>query len=105
VLEYLGMANVIELVRPETAFDPETVAVLAAAFNEAWDRLRASGSECARPAYARAMWPVVSSKWRSTALVSVREDIESDESVVIQEWRPDSGGAAADVDDGKSCPL
>jgi hypothetical protein len=38
-------------------------------------------------------------------LVSVREDIESDESVVIQEWRPDSGGAAADVDDRKSCPL
>jgi hypothetical protein len=37
--------------------------------------------------------------------VSVREDIESDESVVIQEWRPDSGGAAADVDDRKSCPL
>jgi hypothetical protein len=35
-------------------------------------------------------------------LVSVREDIESDESVVIQEWRPDSGGAAADVDDRKS---
>jgi hypothetical protein len=28
--------------------------------------------------------------------VSVREDIESDESVVIQEWRPDSGGAASD---------
>jgi len=39
------------------------------------------------------------------AVVSVREDIESDESVVIQEWRPDSGGAAADVDDRKSCPL
>jgi hypothetical protein len=53
------MANVIELVRPETAFDPETVAVLAAAFNEAWDRLRASRSECARPAYARAMREVV----------------------------------------------
>jgi hypothetical protein len=53
------MPNVIEFVRPETAFDPETVAVLAAAFNEAWDRLRASGSECARPAHARAMPEVV----------------------------------------------
>ena len=42
---------------------------------------------------------------RDSTLVSVREDIESDESVVIQEWRPDSGGAASDVDDRKSCPL
>jgi hypothetical protein len=39
------------------------------------------------------------------ALVSVREHIESDESFVIQERRPDSGGAAADVDDRKPCSL
>jgi len=45
------------------------------------------------------------SSYDTITLVSVREDIESDESVVIQEWRPDSGGAAADVDDRKSCPL
>jgi hypothetical protein len=39
------MANVIDLVRPETAFDPEAVTVLATAFDEAWSQLRASGSE------------------------------------------------------------
>ena len=41
--------------RPDPAFDPEAITVLAAAFDEAWDRLRQSGSECVRPAYARAM--------------------------------------------------
>ena len=40
-----------------------------------------------------------------SGLVSVREHIESDESFVIQERRPDSGGAAADVDDRKPCSL
>jgi hypothetical protein len=53
------MADVIELIRLETAFDPETVAILAAAYKTAWERLQASGSECARPAYARAMREVV----------------------------------------------
>ena len=49
------MGNILDLVRPETAFDPETVAVIASALEEAWDRLCQSGSECTRPAYARAM--------------------------------------------------
>ena len=43
------MGNILDLVRPETAFDPETVAVIAAALEEAWDRLCQSGSECTRP--------------------------------------------------------
>ena len=55
----MGMADVIELISLETAFDPETVAVMAAAYKDAWERLRASGSECARPAYARTMQEVV----------------------------------------------
>jgi hypothetical protein len=53
------MANILNLVRTETAFDPETIAVLSAALDEAWDRLLQSGSECTRPAYARAMREVV----------------------------------------------
>ena len=44
------MGNILNLVRPETAFDPETVAVIASALEEAWDRLCQSGSECTRPA-------------------------------------------------------
>ena len=43
----------------QTVFDPEAVAVLAAALDEAWDLLRKSGSECVRPAYARVMREVV----------------------------------------------
>jgi hypothetical protein len=33
------MASILNLVRPEAAFDPETIAVLSAALDEAWDRL------------------------------------------------------------------
>ena len=53
------MASIVDLVRPEVAFDPETIAVLSAALEEAWDRLLQLGSECTRPAYARAMREVV----------------------------------------------
>jgi hypothetical protein len=46
---------ILNTARPDPAFDPKAITVLAAAFDEAWDRLRQSGSECVRPAYARAM--------------------------------------------------
>ena len=49
------MASIVDLARPNAAFDPETITVL----DEAWDRLLQSGSECTRPAYARAMREVV----------------------------------------------
>jgi hypothetical protein len=49
------MATILNTARPDPAFDPEAITVLAAAFDEAWYRLRQSGSECVRPAYARAM--------------------------------------------------
>jgi hypothetical protein len=45
--------------RRETVFDPEAISVLADAVDDAWDRLRRSGSECVRPAYARVMREVV----------------------------------------------
>ena len=53
------MASIVDLVRPKADFDPEIIAVLCAAVDEAWDRLLQSGSECTRPAYARAMREVV----------------------------------------------
>ena len=53
------MASIVDLARPEVAFDPETIGVLSAALEEAWDRLLQSESECTRPAYARAMREVV----------------------------------------------
>ena len=53
------MARIVDLVRPNAAFDPETIALLSAGLDEAWDRLLQSGSECTRPAYARAMREVI----------------------------------------------
>ena len=50
------MASIDDLVRPKADFDPETITVLCAALDEAWDRLLQSGSECTRPlcpCYAR----------------------------------------------------
>src|ERR1700722_439030 len=67
------MSNVIDLVRPVTAFDPEAVTVLAAAFDEAWSHLLASGSECARPAYARAMREVVARRIIEMAQYGIKD--------------------------------
>jgi hypothetical protein len=49
------MASIVDLARPKTAY----IAVLSAALDEVWGRLLQSGSECTRPAYARAMREVV----------------------------------------------
>lgn len=53
------MTSIVPLVERKTAFDPEEITVIVAAFEEAWTRLRECGSECTRPAYARAMREVV----------------------------------------------
>ena len=37
-----------------TSFDPEAVEILSAAFDEAWQSIKESGSSFARPAYERA---------------------------------------------------
>jgi hypothetical protein len=49
------MSEVIQFPRPPVAFDPETVKGLSLAFDSAWEEIRESGSEFARPAYASAM--------------------------------------------------
>jgi hypothetical protein len=56
--------NMIEIIKfsRETAFTPETIQILAAALDEAWERLRQSGSRLARPAYSRAMREVVAKR-------------------------------------------
>ena len=64
------MASILNLVRPEAAFDPETIAVLSAALDEAWDRLLQSGSECTRPpmrALSARWWRGGLSIWRNGA--------------------------------------
>jgi hypothetical protein len=36
-----------------TSFDPEAVEILSAAFDDAWEQIKQSGSALARPAYER----------------------------------------------------
>ena len=70
------MASILNLVRPEAAFDPETIAVLSAALDEAWDRLLQSGSDCTRPVYARAMREVVARRIIDMAQRGIRDQKE-----------------------------
>ena len=56
------MVEILEFFRRETAFTPETIQILAAALDEAWERLRQSGSPLARPAYSRAMREAVAKR-------------------------------------------
>ena len=70
------MASIVDLVRPKAAFDPETIAVLCAALDEAWDRLVRTGSECTRPAYARAMREVVARRIIEMAQRGIRDQKE-----------------------------
>jgi hypothetical protein len=67
------MASIVDLVRPKAAFDPETIAVLCAALDEAWDRLVWTGSECTRPAYARAMREVIARRIIEMAQRGIRD--------------------------------
>jgi len=70
------MASIVDLVRPKADFDPEIIAVLCAALDEAWDRLLQSGSECTRPAYARAMREVVARHIIDMAQRGIRDQKE-----------------------------
>ena len=56
------MVEISEFFQRETALTPETIQILAAALDEAWERLRQSGSPLARPAYSRAMREVVAKR-------------------------------------------
>ncbi len=53
------MRDIIELVERENVFDPETIRLLASAFEDAWNRIEKSGSRLARPGYSRAMREVI----------------------------------------------
>jgi hypothetical protein len=57
----------------ETAFTPEIIQILAAALDEAWERLRQSGSRLVRPAYSRAMREVVAKRIMEMAQRGVQD--------------------------------
>ena len=67
------MVEISEFFRREEAFTPETIQVLAAALDEAWERLRQSGSRLARPAYSRAMREVVAKRIIETAQRGIQD--------------------------------
>jgi hypothetical protein len=46
------MSEILDIISSNVAFDPETVAILGNAFENAWQRMQASGNHFARPAYA-----------------------------------------------------
>ncbi len=57
------------------SFDPETVETLSAAFDDAWEQIKQSGSTFARPAYERGAREVLanaSSRWRNAASATRR---------------------------------
>ena len=56
------MVEISEFFRRKTDFTPETIQILAAALDEAWERLKQSGSPLARPAYSRVMREVVAKR-------------------------------------------
>ena len=56
------MAEILRLFQLESAFDPESIEVLTAALDEAWDTIQKSGSRFARPAYSRVMREVIAKR-------------------------------------------
>ena len=66
------MVEVLSFSR-ETAFTPETIQILAAALDEAWERLRRSGNRLARPAYSRAMREAVAKRIMEMAQRGVQD--------------------------------
>lgn len=57
----------------ESAFDPETILILASALDEAWDRLQKRGSRFTRPAYSRATREVIAKRIMEMAQRGVKE--------------------------------
>ena len=67
------MVEILKFVRPETAFDPESIQVLASALDEAWSRIERSGSQFARPAYSRATREVIAKRIIEIAQQGVKD--------------------------------
>ena len=67
--------NMVEILNfsRETAFGPETIQILAAALDEAWESLRQSGTRLTRPAYSRAMREVVAKRIMEMAQRGVQD--------------------------------
>ena len=67
------MIEMPKIIQPEGTFDPESIQVLASAFDKAWDRLQKSGSQLARPAYFRAVREVIAKRIIEIARLGVED--------------------------------
>jgi hypothetical protein len=65
----------LKLNRSETAFDPESIELLASALDEAWRRIQQSGSQFARPAYSQVMREVIAKRIIETAQHGVKDQL------------------------------
>ena len=75
------MAQILPFIPPGTAFDPETIEILSAAFENAWHRI-AVNSGFGRPVYADAMREVVAKHIIERAHLGEREPIRLSDSAV-----------------------
>ena len=67
------MTEVLELIQLQTAFDPDSIEVLVSALDEVWRRIQQSGSQFARPAYARVMREVIAKRIIEIAQQGVKD--------------------------------
>jgi hypothetical protein len=69
-----AMSNhMLAFIQPEAAFDPETIEVLASAFDNAWGRLQKSGSRFVRPGYSRAVREVIAKRVIEMAQLGMKD--------------------------------
>jgi hypothetical protein len=57
----------------ESAFDPETILLLASALDAAWDRLQKCGSRLTRPAYSRVAREITAKRIMEMAQRGIRD--------------------------------
>jgi hypothetical protein len=69
-------------VAPDTSFDPETLNLLGGAFENAWQRVQASGNRLARPGYANVMREVMAKHILNLAQHGERDETELSDSAV-----------------------
>jgi hypothetical protein len=91
------MAEILKYIQPQTVFDPETIQVLAAAFDDAWERIQRSGSRFARPGYSRAMREVIARRIIEMAQQGLKDPqalAEDSVRFLTANYMDDGGGAA-----------
>lgn len=76
------MASIVPFSQCSNGFDPETIDILSEAFEDAWQRIEASGSAFAKPAYARVMRKVVAKHIIDEAQLGKRDMTELSSSAI-----------------------